>query len=32
LKLEWVITTSNAAGTNSLMCLLKHGILSNYIG
>jgi hypothetical protein len=25
LKLEWVITTANAAGTNGWTCLLKHG-------
>jgi pimeloyl-ACP methyl ester carboxylesterase len=26
LKLEWVLTTVNAAGTNSLTCLPKHGM------
>jgi hypothetical protein len=25
LKLEWVLTTANAAGTNGLTCLPKHG-------
>jgi hypothetical protein len=25
LKLEWVLTTANAAGNNALTCLLKHG-------
>jgi hypothetical protein len=25
LKLEWMLTTVNAAGTNSLTCLPKHG-------
>jgi hypothetical protein len=25
LKLERLLTTANAAGTNSLTCLLKHG-------
>jgi hypothetical protein len=30
LKLEWVLTTANAAGTNSLTCLPNH-VTSTYV-
>jgi hypothetical protein len=30
LKLEWVLTIANAAGTNGLTCLPKHGDNSVY--
>jgi hypothetical protein len=32
LKLEWVLTTANAAGTNSSTCLSKHGGARDNIG